>query len=218
MRTPLLHAALQVASWQLMTILCIVFVCLVLSCITASSSSQTYQDDGEPFYDYSDGPFGPANWGTLHEGWRLCGEGQSQSPVAICKSEVLVNASSVLETFYQPTMVERSDDHALEIVMKSGGGVLYWNSEGLYHVLNMHWHTPSEHTINGVSYFNYMGSLTTPPCTEGLTWIVLQTAYTVSEEQVNATSIINGGNNARPLQPINGRIIYKVENSFIAVE
>ena len=56
------------------------------------------------------------------------------------------------------------------------------------------------------SYSVYMGSLTTPPCTEGVLWIVLNQAVQVSPEQIAIFARLYR-NNARPLQPANGRLI-----------
>jgi len=55
-------------------------------------------------------------------------------------------------------------------------------------------------------YFTFAGSLTTPPCTEGVTWLVLRSHPTISQEQVDAFAKIYAGN-ARPIQPTNGREI-----------
>ena len=55
-------------------------------------------------------------------------------------------------------------------------------------------------------YFTFAGSLTTPPCTEGVTWFVLQTPVPVSSEQVAAFAK-KYPNNARPVQPLNGRAV-----------
>ncbi|HFQ91911.1 MAG TPA: carbonic anhydrase family protein [Chromatiales bacterium] len=56
------------------------------------------------------------------------------------------------------------------------------------------------------TYFNYSGSLTTPPCTEGVNWMVLAAPVSVSAEQIKQyTDILSGTN--RPVQPLNGRTI-----------
>lgn len=57
-----------------------------------------------------------------------------------------------------------------------------------------------------LSYATFMGSLSTPPCTEGVQWIVLKQAVTVSAEQL-AIFARRYPNNARPLQPAHGRLI-----------
>jgi carbonic anhydrase len=49
-----------------------------------------------------------------------------------------------------------------------------------------------------------MGSLTTPPCTEGVRWYVLRMAESISAEQVAAFGAIYPAN-ARPVQPLNDR-------------
>jgi carbonic anhydrase len=59
-----------------------------------------------------------------------------------------------------------------------------------------------------LSYFTYTGSLTTPPCSEGVTWYVLINRVTVSPEQVAAFSKIYPMD-SRPIQPTNGRGILR---------
>ena len=56
------------------------------------------------------------------------------------------------------------------------------------------------------AYYMYMGSLTAPPCTEGVTWFVLKTPIDFSQEQIQAFTKLYP-NNARPLQDLNGRIV-----------
>ncbi len=61
--------------------------------------------------------------------------------------------------------------------------------------------------------YRYDGSLTTPPCEEGVKWFVLTTPIELSEAQIAAFTAIVHGNN-RPLQPLNGRklLVDAVEN------
>lgn len=54
------------------------------------------------------------------------------------------------------------------------------------------------------AYFHYEGSLTTPPCTEGVAWYVSQDVKTASADQVAAFVRLTG-ENARPVQPLHGR-------------
>lgn len=53
-------------------------------------------------------------------------------------------------------------------------------------------------------YYQFMGSLTTPPCTEGVLWIVLKQAMKISKTQHKLFTQLYP-NNARPVQPLNGR-------------
>jgi carbonic anhydrase len=64
---------------------------------------------------------------------------------------------------------------------------------------------PSDH-----GYFNFAGSLTTPPCSEGVTWYVLKTPMSLSDKQLAAFAKIYPLN-ARPIQPVNGREILETK-------
>ena len=55
-------------------------------------------------------------------------------------------------------------------------------------------------------YYTYAGSLTTPPCSEQVTWYVLKTPVLVSADQIARFGRIYP-NNARPIQPFNDRDI-----------
>jgi carbonic anhydrase len=55
-------------------------------------------------------------------------------------------------------------------------------------------------------YFEYAGSLTTPPCSEGVRWLVLKDPVALSAEQLAAFRALYP-DNARPLQPAGGRVI-----------
>ncbi len=57
-------------------------------------------------------------------------------------------------------------------------------------------------------FVTYQGSLTTPPCSEGVTWLVMQTPIKVSAKQVERFADIVGGN-ARPVQALNDRKVLK---------
>jgi carbonic anhydrase len=56
------------------------------------------------------------------------------------------------------------------------------------------------------SYFTYMGSLTTPPCSEGVLWMVMKQPQPVSAEQIGIFARLYPMN-ARPIQSAGGRLI-----------
>lgn len=56
------------------------------------------------------------------------------------------------------------------------------------------------------SYYHYVGSLTTPPCTEGVNWNILKTPIEVSQAQIAKFTTVYSGN-ARPVQSLNQRVI-----------
>jgi carbonic anhydrase len=55
-------------------------------------------------------------------------------------------------------------------------------------------------------YFTFMGSMTTPPCSEGVLWVVLQQPLSVSAAQIDIFSRLYPMN-ARPIQQTAGRMI-----------
>ena len=56
------------------------------------------------------------------------------------------------------------------------------------------------------SYFTYMGSLTTPPCSEGVLWMVMKNPVPISSEQIGIFARLYPMN-ARPIQQASGRLI-----------
>jgi carbonic anhydrase len=55
-------------------------------------------------------------------------------------------------------------------------------------------------------YYTYMGSLTTPPCSEGVLWMVMQQPVPISPEQIGVFAHLYPMN-ARPIQSASGRLI-----------
>ncbi|WP_374590387.1 carbonic anhydrase [Aquabacterium sp.] len=55
-------------------------------------------------------------------------------------------------------------------------------------------------------YYAYEGSLTAPPCTEGVQWLVLKEPLSLSATQLQRLHTLFA-DNARPVQPLHGRVV-----------
>lgn len=191
----------------------------------------------------------------------LCEVGTKQSPIDINNPQIAVDLIKDLRFNYQPSPLSVVDDGtAIKVNYQPGSTLKIQNQT--YQLLQFHFHTPSEHEINGTAaalemhlvhsnsqgelavvgvlikpgqfnpviaqilssigqpssstinaadllpsgknHFSYSGSLTTPPCSEGVKWYVLEKSIEVSADQI-ATFQSFYPDNARPVQPLNGR-------------
>lgn len=64
------------------------------------------------------------------------------------------------------------------------------------------------------SYYNYLGSTTTPPCTQPVTWLNFQTPISASVDQIQSVLLWQGPGNIRTLQPIGDRIVTLYSYNF----
>ncbi len=111
-------------------------------------SAQEETHEGEPpHWDYAD----PAGWGGLgeHEEYALCSAGQAQSPIDISGAQEL-NLSDI-EFNYSPSALGIfNNGHTIQVKYDEGSSIIYNEIE--YKLLQFHFHTPSEHTVNGESF------------------------------------------------------------------
>ncbi|WP_324039692.1 carbonic anhydrase [Aeromonas dhakensis] len=56
-------------------------------------------------------------------------------------------------------------------------------------------------------YYRFSGSLTTPPCSEGVRWLVMKQPVQVSQAQIDAFKAVMHHPNNRPVQPLHGRLV-----------
>lgn len=213
-----------------------------------------------PRWSYS-GADGPDRWAALSNAFSTCGTGHQQSPIDLtaAASRDLANPQIAYQSS-DTTIVDTG--HTVELDPARGGSTL--TIDGVpYGLVQLHFHSPSEHTVNGNSFavelhlvhqaeggalavigvfiaggaenpalapilaalpskenrevrlrapfdpttllpedrraYRYTGSLTTPPCTEGVTWLVMATPITASGQQIAALARALQGN-ARPAQ------------------
>ncbi|PSR95204.1 Alpha carbonic anhydrase [Actinidia chinensis var. chinensis] len=126
-----------------------VFIASILLSVSFQATCQEVEDERE--FDYEeDSDTGPARWGEIHPEWSTCKTGTMQSPIDMLNDRVQEETYlGKLKRDYRPsnaTLVNRGHDMSL----KWDGGAGHIEINGTQYVLKQcHWHTPSEHTING---------------------------------------------------------------------
>ncbi len=241
-----------------------VFSLLLLGCHKGESDHGGHKKH----WSYT-GDTGPAHWGELEEKFEACSQGSSQSPIDISGS--FTKSKDSVELKYSTTPLEVTNNgHSIQVTV-SGDQMLKVAGK-TYRLVQFHFHTPSEHTLNGKpadmvahlvhkaddgslavvailfdkgkenqflasiwkhlpaeagkefqdsgttltlkdllpaekNYYHYTGSLTTPPCSEGVEWYVLAQRVDVSPEQIEAFHKLFPVS-VRPVQPLHGRKVY----------
>lgn len=235
---------------------------------SASASAHASSESDETHWGY-EGAISPSRWSELSPEFKTCGTGKEQSPIDIksAQPEDLKN----LEFSYHPVPAEITNNgHTQQVNVPEG--LDFTVGDEKYELQQFHFHTPSEHTINGKpavaevhfvhmnkegelavvaalvqegkshqdayqvlsdslqkeagdsasvgksdldvssllpkdkQFATYEGSLTTPPCTEGVAWYVLDTPVELSKEQIDDLHSVLG-ENARPVQSLNNRTV-----------
>ncbi|KAL7115817.1 hypothetical protein ACP275_04G204400 [Erythranthe tilingii] len=127
------------------------FIVLVLvlsfACFTIAQEVENERE-----FSYQEGSkIGPSRWGEIRPEWKDCSAGKMQSPIDLLNRRVeIVSHLGRLKRDYKPanaTLINRGHDMMLRWRDNSAG---YIHINGtLYHLNQIHWHSPSEHTING---------------------------------------------------------------------
>jgi carbonic anhydrase len=220
-----------------------------------------------------EGALGPTHWGEEDTTAAACQLGEEQSPIDIHPSRLLqFDWLAPIQLRYKPDKdVDLvNNGHTFQVNYDQGSRMTFLGKE--YELVQFHFHTPSEHTINGrpaemelhlvhatpdvfkrlavigimiaegaenptlakfwgqipdkegppvktkievnaadllprnTRYWNYDGSLTTPPCSQGVNWILLKDSVTASRAQIEKFRGLFH-TNARPVQPIKERFI-----------
>jgi len=247
---------------RLVTASVLVFTVLAVGC--SDDVPAVTKGSEAPHWEY-EGEHGPETWGELTTDYAACSQGLAQSPIDL--GSALAADLPALEIAYGANPVSIADNgHTVQATVTGGdNGITVDGTD--FTLLQMHFHAPSEHTIDGqfapaevhfvhksqagelavigvmlvegvdrheawatfteaagagegaavdatlnwpallpgdVTSLRYAGSLTTPPCTEGVRWMVMDTPVAVSVEQIEALAAAHEGNH-RPVQSLNGR-------------
>ncbi|KAI3924726.1 hypothetical protein MKW92_040963 [Papaver armeniacum] len=108
----------------------------------------------EPNFSYS-GHKGPDKWATLDPSFAMCANGKAQSPVNIVKKTAVYNSKlEPLTRSYNDvnaTLIDNIVNIQVFTSLGKGAGAIYIDGKQ-YKLLQTHWHSPSEHTIDGIRY------------------------------------------------------------------
>ena len=239
---------------------------LIASTAIAALSATALASSGGAHWSYT-GHDGPEHWGELTKEFKACKLGKMQSPIDLSSANVTGNIK--VETAYRPVELEiLNNGHTVQLNVGNGSTLTAHGK--VFDLLQIHFHTPSKHLVDGKHYpmeahfvhkakdgslavigvlykegaenaalkpvianipmkeskaakkgvqinpadllpgqqnlIRYMGSLTTPPCSEGVNWYVVPTPVEASKAQI-AEMAKAMGMNARPAQPVNNRLV-----------
>lgn len=123
-----------------------------LAFVPAARAQQEIDDESE--FSYVRGAKnGPENWGKIKEEWATCGTGQMQSPIDLSDHRTSRAPNlGYLNHSYLPveaSIVNRG--HDIMVKFNGDAGSLWINGTA-YHLRQVHWHSPSEHRVNGRRY------------------------------------------------------------------
>lgn len=101
-----------------------------------------------PKFSYT-GNNGPREWGHLSPDFEMCSTGKSQSPINILTKKAIVDKNmKPLRRMYSisnATLV----NHGFNVMMEFGNAGIWLLDGKNYTLQQMHWHTPSEHMLDG---------------------------------------------------------------------
>ncbi|XP_034692782.1 alpha carbonic anhydrase 1, chloroplastic [Vitis riparia] len=128
------------------------FIILAFALLHVPAFAFTTEELEEVPFSYT-GQMGPANWGKLHPQFQECVVGKSQSPVDIITNQTELNPNlKPLSRNYRPgksTLVNNGFN--VGVRFDEDVGVLLVDGKN-YSLKQMHWHSPSEHRIDGLQY------------------------------------------------------------------
>lgn len=129
------------------------FVSFVASLFTSGYTHIGIAEDEREF-DYLQGSGkGPKQWGAMKKEWSACKNGGMQSPIDLSSHRVtLVPNLGKLNISYNPcNATVKNRGHDISIYWEGNAGSIHINGTQ-YLLKQSHWHSPSEHSVNGRRY------------------------------------------------------------------
>jgi carbonic anhydrase len=136
-------------------ILAYCFVILSLNFIINPKSKSPENNPGNPNHHLVHWSYGgarnPTRWGELSENYILCETGQFQSPIDISEKNIADEPAQPINFNYQRIpLTIKNNGHTIQVDYPPGSYIQI-NGE-TYQLLQFHFHTPSEHTVERNAY------------------------------------------------------------------
>ncbi|PHT71476.1 hypothetical protein T459_26580 [Capsicum annuum] len=138
-------------------VLSFIFILSYTMCINANATGKNAGgknevDDEKPFSYLLGTTEGPYKWGTLKPNWKICDTGLFQSPINFRNKTVKVTKRIPHFTpnykISSATIMNRG--HDIKLQWEGDAGSITLNGT-VYKLIQCHWHTPSEHKVDGQS-------------------------------------------------------------------
>ena len=127
---------------------------LLLSPILTFCNARKAEVDDESPFNYEGGSEkGPGKWGHINSTWKVCDTGKFQSPIDLLHERAkLYPELGKLKRNYKPAIAEIVNrGHDIQVRWKGDAGKININGSD-HKLLQCHWHSPSEHTLNGTKF------------------------------------------------------------------
>jgi carbonic anhydrase len=124
-------------------------LCATLSLISISLCTHTLaRDEHVTTWNY-DAQTGPDHWGELRSDYQLCSAGKAQSPINI-SNPMKSNLAPLVFSYRPNTATVLNNGHAVQVSSTDAGGMIL--TRGVYSLMQLHFHTPSEEKIQDRTY------------------------------------------------------------------
>nr|XP_043620180.1 alpha carbonic anhydrase 4-like [Erigeron canadensis] len=136
----------------LFTFLIVSSLSLIVICNAAPSEYNRYDAGDEKEFSYEESaPDGPEKWGSLSAEWKVCSDGKSQSPINIDTKKAKEQSSDLKKSYKEAPAKIFNRHHNIAVEWQGDAGSIEVNGS-TFKLVQCHWHTPAEHTIDGKKY------------------------------------------------------------------
>lgn len=263
---------------RLLLSIAVIAVVTITSCNNSNAKKESHKSETDSHNSEKkahwtyDGETSPEHWAEIEKNSDC--DGKKQSPINIIDIDTkpTKQKENPLNILYTPTTAISqvvNNGHSIQFNFEAGDSIQYHNDT--YHLSQIHFHEPSEHTINGIRYpleihlvhkskqdnftvmgvlakegqesqlfeflesflpieenkskeihqsldlttlfpdnknfYSYDGSLTTPPCTQNVNWVIFKDPIIVSLDEVLKLKSNMPVDNYRNEQPIYDRVV-----------